>query len=343
MECIDIGSKIITIVIMTHGAVIETNLSYEKQNIFDNTRLFSLAGDFSKTGLGLNILRTNHVGRLNSVFQRNLPDSTTSEVVEKFAKDIHPKYEAYIKSFLSDLSTENICKVFQTITIDKILSTDITGAFAEMMQCILPDVVGVYIISVHEKIDPNTIKLIYPLEPHARNFSLLSNILKLKILRSKPPNLNLLERADFIEFANIFGQNGEEILSNMNKLSTESPWPSGVPTPDNISYKDDLNRWNVTFTQSRFWNATGNISDIRLSYLVYIIKTIVCPENPSQCKMNIFDYSCSMFAPTISPQDKMDSKYLKEPDIERGDLTGKWGGRGRRKKRKTRKRGLAQK
>jgi len=338
MECIDIGSKIITIVIMTHGDIIETNLSYEKQNIFNNTRLFSLAGDFSKTGLGLNILRTHHVGILNSVFQRELPDSTTSEVVEKFAKDIHPKYEAYIKSFLNDLSTENICKVFQTITIDKLLSTGITGTFADMMHCILPDVIGVYVISVHEKIDPNTIKLIYPLEPDATDFSLLSNILKLKILRSKPPNLNLLERADFIEFANIFGQNGEEILSNMNILSTESPLPRGVPSPDNIPYKDDLSRWNVTFTQSGFWNAASNISDIRLSYLVYIIKNIVCPENPNQCKMNIFDYSCSVFAPTISALDKMDSKYLKEPDIERGDLIGKWGGRGRYKKRSTRKR-----
>ena len=70
-ECIDIGSKIVTIAIMMHGEIIETKLSPAQQKIFDSTRLFSLVGGFSEAGLGANEVRTDNINYLNSTFYNN--------------------------------------------------------------------------------------------------------------------------------------------------------------------------------------------------------------------------------------------------------------------------------
>ena len=45
MDCDEVGSIIPTFAIITHGSIIEANLSPEKQDILKNVRLFSLAGD----------------------------------------------------------------------------------------------------------------------------------------------------------------------------------------------------------------------------------------------------------------------------------------------------------
>ena len=283
-EDIEIGSKIITIAVMMHGVVIETELSAEKQNIFKNTRLFSLAGDFSQVGLGDTSLRENHVKTLNSVFRRDLPQSTTSEVMDKFAERVREKYTLYIESFFEDLSTENICQIFETITFDKALGSCMPkDIYSRIMQCISPDIVGIYVISVHEKIDANTIKLIYPLDPRLSN-------------------LDLLRPTDFIEFAGIFDKDGESILNNI--LAKSSSWPIYLMGLDDETYKAQLDEWNITFSSGGFLNPYGDISHIRLSYLVDIIKQIVDPENPNNCKINMFDYSCSGKAPIASYKPK---------------------------------------
>jgi hypothetical protein len=311
-ECIDIGSKIVTIAIMMHGAVIETKLAPNKQKIFDNTRLFSLVGGFSEAGFGSNDVRMDNIIFLNEIFQIDL-SQTTHHVMKEFTERIRPTYARYIDAFFDDLSTENICKIFSTITIDKAFGATINSYFDKIMNCILPDVIGIYVISVHEKVDVNTIKLIYPLE---RNVS----------------NLDLLKRADFIQFANIFGKDGESILSEMNAISSD--WPPATTS--------SLDNWKVTFTQRLgfFQKVYGDISHIRLSYLVDIIQQIV---GRNKCKLNLFDYSCSVFAPIVNnPESKLFAIDMKEDDIERGaDQT--WGGRGKYKKRNTRKRRLTQK
>jgi hypothetical protein len=286
---IKIGSKIVTIVVMMHGIVIETELSAEKQYIFNNTRLFSLAGDFSQVGLGEKILRANHLNTLNSVFRRDLPDSSTAEVMDKFAERVRPKYALYIKSFFDDLSTENICQIFETIPFDKALGSCMPkDIYSRIIQCISPDIVGIYVISVHEKIDANTLKLIYPLDPRVSN-------------------LDLLSPTDFIEFAGIFDKDGESILNDI--LAKSSPWPNYNMSIDDETYKAQIDEWNITFSPGGFLNPYGNISHIRLSYLVDIIKQIVDPENPNMCKINIFDYSCSGKAPIASYKPK---KVLKK-------------------------------
>ena len=289
---IEIGSKIITIAVMMHGVVIETELSAEKQNIFKNTRLFSLAGDFSQVGLGDTSLRENHVNTLNSVFRRDLPQSTTSVVMDKFAERVREKYTLYIESFFEDLSTENICQIFETIPFDKALGSCIPkDIYSRIMQCISPDIVGIYVISVHEKIDANTLKLIYPLAQGA-------------------PNLDLLNPMDFIEFAGIFNKAGKRILDKMFAKSTH--WPSYHISLDDETYKAQLDKWNITFSPGGLLNSYGDISHIRLSYLVDIIKQIVDSDNPDTCKINIFDYSCSNKAPIASykPKKKVYKKVI---------------------------------
>lgn len=313
-ECIDIGSKIITIAIMMHGEVIETNLSPVQQKIFDSTRLFSLTGGFSEAGLGANEIRMNNINYLNKIFQIDL-SQTSYHVMKEYTERIRPTYARYIDAFFDDLTTENICKVFSSITIDKAIGTTITTAYDKIMNCILPDVIGIYVISVHEKVDTNTIKLIYPLE---RNVS----------------NLDLLKPADFIQFARIFGKDGESILREMRAESSE--WPP-VPT-------SSIGDWRVTFTQRLgfFQKVYGDISHIRLSYLVNIIKQIVGRD---KCKLNLFDYSCSVLSQMVNnPVGTLFSGYMKADDIEMGpDKTWGGGGRGRHKKRSTRKTRLAQK
>ena len=312
-ECIDIGSKIITIAIMMHGEIIETKLSPAQQKIFDHTRLFSLAGGFSEVGFGFNDVRMKNIIFLNKIFQFDL-SQTTHRVMQDFTERIRPTYARYIDAFFDDLSTEHICKVFSTITIDKALGTAITSAYAKMMNCILPDIIGIYVVSVHEKIDANQMRLIYPLE---RNVS----------------NLDLIKRADFIQFANIFGKDGESILREMASVSSD--WPDYSSSIDDETFQPELDNWKVTFNQRLgfFQKVYGDISYIRLSYLVDIIKQIVGRD---KCKLNLFDYSCAVLAPIVNnPVGKLFSGYMKADDIEMGSPKG-WGG-GRRKKRSTRK------
>ena len=45
-ECIDIGSYIVTIIVMTHGNVIELDVMPKKQIILENVIFLSLAADF---------------------------------------------------------------------------------------------------------------------------------------------------------------------------------------------------------------------------------------------------------------------------------------------------------
>jgi hypothetical protein len=161
---------------------------------------------------------------------------------------------------------------------------------------------------VHDKTDVNQIKLVYPLE-------------------KSTDNLNLLVHTDFIKFAKIFGANGNVILEHV--IEESSTRPKYSTRTDDETFKKQLNDWNVTCST---W--TKDISDIRLSYLVRLIKQIVGPD---KCKLNIFDYSCSNISPAISPEERKYAEYYhKVSDIESGtDRT--WGGKTRHKKKCSRK------
>ena len=200
-QCIDIGAHIITILVMMHGEVIELNIIPEKQDIFKNVNLLSLAGIFSEAALGNNEIRDSHRNYLNKMFQQNL-NNTTMPVMQTAAERIRPAYADYIKSFFGEESTENSCKIFDNIQFDKAFGTGIEGVFARMIQCILPDVIGIYVISVHKKIDNTKLDLIYPVD---------------KTL----PNLNLLQHGDLIKFAKIFNNDREPIIPPLLSSSSD--------------------------------------------------------------------------------------------------------------------------
>jgi len=291
---VDIGSKIITIAIMLNGNIIETNLAPTKQDIFDNTRLFRLTNIVSEPGAVFNDIKMSRIHVLNIVFQNDLPLSTYNAV---------DRFPVVLSGYKSLFLPEKHRYIPFNITFDKEIGVDALPADDNM-------VIGVYVVSVHEKTSKDKFKIIYPSTEDER-----------------VRNLNLLKKTDFIEFAKIFGKNGTSILNKMFEKTTT--WPVYDKSTDDKTYKEELDKWNITFSPGRFLNAYGDISYIRLSYLVDIIKEIV---GRSKCKINIFDYSPNALSPIIS--DSTDTLY--PYDIETGSDTT-WGGRARNKKRRTRK------
>ena len=285
---------IVTIAIMLNGDIIETNLARPKQEIFDNTRLFRLANIVSEPGVVFNDIKMSRMDMLNKVFQHDLPFSTYN-VVERFP--------ALLSGYNSLYLPEKHRYIPFNITFDKEIGTDALPTDANM-------VIGVYVVSVLEKTSKDKFKLIYPST-------------KDKIMT----NLNLLKKADFIEFAEIFGKTGKSVLDKM--FEKASKWPDyDNSTADDATFKAQLEEWNITFSPGGLLNSYGDISYIRLSYLVDIIKEIVGRD---KCKINIFDYSPNVLSPIVS------DGTLYPYDIETGSDTT-WGGRGKNKKRRTRKR-----
>jgi hypothetical protein len=284
---------IITIAIMLNGDIIETNLAPNKQEIFDNTRLFRLANIVSEPGAVFNDIKKSRIHVLNIVFQHDLPVSTYNAV---------DRIPVLLSGYKSLFLPEKHRYIPFNITFDKEIGTDALPADANM-------VIGVYVVSVLEKTSKDKFKLIYP-----------------SVEDDKMTNLNLLKKADFIEFENIFRKTGASILNKMFEKS--SKWPDYDKSTNDETYKEELDKWNITFSPGGLLNSYGDISYIRLSYLVDIIKEIVGRD---KCKINIFDYSPNALAPIVS------DGTLYPYDIETGSDTT-WGGRARNKKRRTRKR-----
>lgn len=290
---------------MMHGEVIELNISQEKQDIFKNVNLLSLAGNFSEAALGNNEIRDSHRKYLNKMFQQNL-NNTTMSVMQTAADRIRPAYADYIKSFFGEEASENSCRIFDNIQFDKAFGTGAEGFFNKIIQCILPDVIGIYVISVHEKIDNTTLNLIYPEDKSRRN-------------------LNLLEHSDLIQFAEIFETDGETIIERLENEST--PWrPIANISLTDEKHIEEIQKWKVTMPPSK------NILQIRLSYLISIIKDIV---GNNKCKKNIIDYSCSPISHFVSDAERINAQYMKEGDIETPPPTPPFGGKNARKKRRT--------
>jgi hypothetical protein len=141
-------------------------------------------------------------------------------------------------------------------------------------------------------------------------------------------NLNLLKKEEFIEFANIFDKNGKSVLDKMFKKT--SIWPDYDKSTDDRIYKEQLDKWNITFSPGGFLSSYGDISYIRLSYLVDIIKEIVGHD---KCKMNIIDYSCSPISHFVSDAERINARYMQPMDIE--NAKSKFGGKNARNKRRT--------
>jgi hypothetical protein len=107
-----------------------------------------------------------------------------------------------------------------------------------------------------------------------------------------------------------------------------TPWrPIANISPTDKKHIEEIQNWKVTRTDS------GDISHIRLSYLIDTIKDIVGHD---KCKMNIIDYSCSPISHFVSDEERAFAPYMTARDIENAKPSH--GGKHARKKRRTHRR-----
>ena len=287
MDCDEVGSIIPTFAIITHGSIIEANLSSEKQNIFKNVRLFSLAGDVQESHHSLDDENT-FLQNLNNLFQMDL-DVPTADIIERYSNSIRPAYQDKIQSMnMTNMNSKNVCRIFDNITIDKILGrgAPASGLFYKMMECIMPPIIGVFLISIHKKISDNHFELLYP------------------SAGDPPSNLNLFNIKDFTTFANMPPFN-KPFPAKLFDLST--PIPSRIVDLEKIAMVEQNKsitneKKNVMLQQQRdelaqitlLWDVTISpdrkyINAIRMSTLVQAIKDIIGTNS----KINLLDYSCT--------------------------------------------------
>ena len=330
MLCDDIGSIIVTIAIHCHGTVIQLDMPYERQRVFRNVRLFSKAGDFDPVYVELSRDRNPvDLREVSNIFAKDLNDSAI-DLINEYASEYKSIYKNILERAEPFMSyptekIENICRTFHNITFDKSLSTSESGISC-VLRYIFPELTGVFVISIHEKTHPNTYKLLYP-------------------EKITPPEklLNLLNLKDFQYFGNFFGKeipnlrerstelNVENILSRINRIDKDKNL-NEIEKEDLIKklyaeYYHVINNWDITIKNDI-------ITEIRLSYLVRLIKDLV----GDNCKMNIFDYSCNEITKTLPESQKAYQKYVVTSDIE--NPPENWGGRKRgrlHKKNKYRK------
>ena len=116
------------------------------------------------------------------------------------------------------------------------------------------------------------------------------------------------------------------MIQRLQNAST--PWqPISSISMTDENQMEQIQNWKVTMSSS------GNISHIRLSYLIFIIKEIVGDD---KCKLNIIDYSCSPIAEFISATELPNAIYMQPRDIENAKQS--FGGKNARNKRRTHRR-----
>lgn len=326
MQCDDIGSIIVTIALHCHGTVIQLDLPYERQHVFRNTRLFSKAGDFesvySERFFNKNPLDLNE---LSSIFAKDLNDSSV-ELIDEYALHHKHKYKKMLSGWFISYpkeKVENICRTFHTVTFDKSLSIYDTGMSID--ECIIeyffPELQGCFVISVHEKVEPNLYRLMYPVSRENKM-------------------LDLFNLDDFHTFATIFGKDLPDLNSVSSRLDVENfvKMEYKITKDKNLDENEKENAIKQIHTEIYNivdnWNITiqnGKIADIRMSYLIGLIKELV----GERCKVNIFDYSCNGITKYLPPSQNIYKQYVTPPDIE--NPPENWGGKKRLHKIKTRK------
>jgi len=333
MICDDIGSIIVTIAIHCHGTVIQLDLPYQRQRVFRNVRLFSKAGGFDPVYVRLAQDRgPDDLRELTNLFAKDLNDFTV-DLVNEYVKGEKSIYQTFLKkentfSSYPEEKVENVCQTFHNVTFDKSLSPNESG-FNCVLRYIFPEIAGIFIISIHEKTHPNTYRLLYPKT------------------NTEPENLlNLFDLKDFRAFASIFGRelpdlnymssdlNVENIYSRLDRINkdrnlNQKEKEDSIKQLYNDYYYNTIDKWNITIRGDK-------ITDIRLSYLVGLIKELI----GDKCKMNVFDYTCNHITETLPESQRGYEKYVVSADIE--NPSENWGGRRRvyrknKYRRKTRK------
>ena len=321
MECVDDGAYIITLAIQTHGKVIDLNLSPDTASIFDDVRLFSKAGEF-EDAMSSHSQDQNILKKVNKLFQHDIRGASI-DLMNEYVEYSHPIYKQFLEQGGHTLANNNVCRLFDNITFDKSLSMNtlrdgnrFSCMVDQLLNLIDPELNGIFVVSVHQKINDNEYKLICP-DP-ALGY-----------------NLNLLKIKDFKEFASAF-------TTDTNILRALVDKSSNLPTEEYIRRYDILMKENkpqlLEEENNRFfellkkWSITMQnaiqIESIRLSTLVDTIKQII----GAKCKINLLDYSCNSITRTLPVRDRNNAQYLVSSDIE--NPPKRWGGK-RTKKIKT--------
>jgi hypothetical protein len=292
---------VVTIVIQMHGTVITYDLNSKTANIFDNTRLLCKAGGLQEYISG----------------QSGLPGITEEFMLVKnlreiFGKDIDRSTYDIIKDKKSGLLIGNI-------TFDKSLSTK-SGDFVDPFKYLQ----GIYLLSIHQGS-----KLIYPNQNEK-----VINLLKVEDLQ----RLSTFLKTDVpdLQEDNIPFPNQEIYIEEENRINKDSRLSEDVKKQKIEKIREQFMKliynWDLTL------DSNGNIEDIKLSYLVKLIKKII----GEQIIINLLDYSCN--APTSYISKKQTPQYaIQEYDEESGiSINPKYGGkkktrRQRRKKRQPKK------
>jgi len=324
MECIHIGSKIITLAIQMHGKVIDLDLSPEKNRIFEDIRLFSKAGQFEDVATN-EIAERNILNKVNEMFQIDLTQPTL-RLLNEYVEYSRPRYRGFLDLYGETESKKKVaCSQFSNITFDKSLSvadqdTDFLNCFINKFWSRFQ---GFFVVSIHEKKDEGNYELLYPK------------------LKTDTKNLNLLILEDFRKFADIFRSE----LPDLRAYSTVLPDPRLYIDDDKQiendttltieekhrrikGLRDDfymlLSKWKLTLIEN------GNkIESIKLSVMIDLIKQIVGPS----CKINLFDYSCNSVTIFVPERQRSAKMFVIPDDIEQG-ISRHWGGRKKPKKMK---------
>jgi uncharacterized protein YxjI len=330
MECAPNNSIIITIAIKMHGTVFDLTLDPETAKIFQNTRLFSKAGDFEphieRHAENIMPLKNRVFKKMNDLFIKDL-NRPSLVSVEQYIKETKPTYQKYLmeQELLDDVQREKVCSLFGNITLDKIFrnaTEEPSGLLESCIEYVLPQITGIYLISIHQKKNENNYELIYGDRPEERNLDLsrIENLRRLSGFFSRPmPNIEMDNTSDYpMKIPYILKM--EEIKKD-NTMSEEEKERKMEEVIRELY--EMRKRWSLTVEN-------GVITSIKMSKLVDIIKQI-CGEN---CYINLLDFSCNALSAHIPKEETYNAKYFEEWDIEKGEKRN-WGGtKKRRKKRK---------
>jgi len=333
MECAPNNSIIITIAIKMHGTVFDLTLDPETTRIFQNTRLFSKAGAFEPHiepyGDNIMLLKNKVFQKVNDLFIKNLNKSSLFSI-DEYIKETKPTYKEFLRkeNLFNDDQREKVCSLFGNITIDKIFKSyteEPSGFIESCIEYILPQVTGIYLISIHQKKGENDYELIYGNNPEERNLDLMhiENLYKLSGFFSRPmPNIEM----DASEYPN-----KTQYTLNIEEIKRDDTLSEDVKERKIEEVVRELyerrKKWSLTIEN-------GVITAIKMSKLVEIIKQI-CGGN---CYINLLDYSCNALSYHIPKEEKYNAKYFQEWDIEKGERRN-WGGT--KKQRKKRKKSIS--
>ena len=298
-ECIKEGTIVLTIAIVVHGQVIALDLTPETLHMMDDVRMFSMAGDLTYV-VCEDSIRNQYASKLYPIFREDLDQGSGAQMRE-YTQRLKSKYREYVETFFKDLQDTNMCQVYKSVTFDKEYVEDKSNPTA-----------GIFLVSVHIK-TKTALQLLFPPQQHLLRDSATSG----------PFDVNLMTIDGLKQVNDVFNTGrGDELVAKL--MSASSAYPAyhlGSSSDAKAAFREKVDKWMVTMDKGR-----GDISRIRLSYLVYILKYIVTGMNEFRvndcdCKINVFDYSCFSLHESIVDSDG--AKYVNEEDVETG-IT-KWG------------------